>query len=68
MDSIEKQVSEVLYNLNWLMESHNSHVELIDIKGSKVIIRCVGYCAECETDCLGVAFEERIPGIKLIRK
>lgn len=66
MDDLEKQVLEVLHNLNWLLESHDSYAELIEIKGKKVIIRCVGYCSECETDCVGVAFKERMPHIELI--
>lgn len=67
MDEIEKQVLEVLHNLNWLIEPHNSYVELVEIKGKKVVIRCVGSCAACETDCIGVAFKERMPDIELIR-
>jgi Fe-S cluster biogenesis protein NfuA len=67
MSEIEKQVLEVLHNLNWLLEAHGSYVKLIKIKGNKVVVRCIGYCAECETDCIGVAFKERIPDIELIR-
>ena len=68
MDDIEKQVLEVIHNLNWLLEAHESHVELIRIKGNQVFIRCAGHCTECETDCIGVAFEERLPDIILVRK
>ena len=68
MDQIEKQDLEVIHNLNWLLEAHDSHVELIRIKGNQVIIRCVGHCTECETDCIGVAFKERMPEILLVRK
>ena len=67
MNEIERRVSEVLENLNWLMESHNSYAELVEIEGKKVVIRCIGSCAECETDCVGVAFNERMPDIELIR-
>jgi len=66
MDEIEQRVLEILRNVNWLMEAHNSHAELMEIKDNRVVIRCVGYCAECELDCLGVAFKERMPDIKLI--
>ena len=66
MSEIEKQVNEVLHNLNWLLEPHDSFVELIEIKGKRVIIRCVGHCTTCKTDCIGVAFKERMPDIKLI--
>ncbi len=66
MNEIEKLVSDVLHNLNWLIEPHDSFVELIEVKGSRVVIRCVGSCAECETDCIGVAFKERMPDIELI--
>jgi Fe-S cluster biogenesis protein NfuA len=66
MDEIEKQVIEVLYNVNWLLESHDSSAELIGIKGNKVTIRCIGYCAKCESACVQVAFKERMPDIDLI--
>jgi hypothetical protein len=66
MDEIEKQVLEVLHNLNWLLEAHDSFTELIEVQGSKVILRCVGQCCDCETDCVGVAFKERMPDIELI--
>ncbi|MBI5099175.1 MAG: NifU family protein [Nitrospirae bacterium] len=66
MREIEEKVHEVLHNLNWLLESHNSFAELVAIKGKKVTIRCVGYCAECESRCVQVAFNERMPEIKLV--
>ncbi len=66
MDEIEKQVHEVLHNLNWLLEAHNSYAELVEIHDNKVVIRCVGQCSECETDCVGVAFKERMPHIELV--
>ncbi|NOZ67925.1 MAG: hypothetical protein GXP46_01440 [Deferribacteres bacterium] len=66
MNNIEQRVHEVLHNLNWLLEAHDSFAELVEVKGNKVVIRCVGYCAECETDCVGVAFKERMPDIELI--
>ncbi|MBI5408465.1 MAG: NifU family protein [Nitrospirae bacterium] len=66
MNEIERQVSEVLHNLNWLMEPHDSFVELIKVKGHTVILRCVGHCAGCETDCVRTAFKERMPDIELI--
>ncbi len=66
MDEIEQQVAEVLHNLNWLLEAHDSFVELIEIQGNNVIIRCVGQCRNCETDCVGVAFKERMPDIELV--
>lgn len=66
MKEIERQVHEVLHNVNWLLESHNSFAELIQIKGKKVIIRCVGHCADCESDCVRVAFRERMPNINLV--
>jgi Fe-S cluster biogenesis protein NfuA len=66
MREIEKKVHEVLHNLNWLLESHNSFAELIAIKGKKVIIRCSGFCAECESRCVQIAFNERMPEVKLV--
>lgn len=66
MDEIERTVQEVLHNLNWLLEAHGSFAELVEIKGNKVVIRCIGECATCETDCVGVAFKERMPGIDVV--
>ena len=66
MEDIRRQVMEVLHNLNWLLEAHDSFAELIRIKGNKVVLRCVGQCRDCETDCVGVAFKERMPDIELI--
>lgn len=66
MSEIEIKVKEVLHNVNWMLEAHNSVAELIKIKGNKVFIRCIGYCAECESDCVRVAFRERMPDIKLV--
>ena len=66
MNDLEKQVLEILHNLNWLLEAHNSSVELVEINGARVIIHCIGHCAECETDCVGVAFNEWMPDIELI--
>lgn len=63
---LEKQVNEVLHNLNWLLEAHNSFVELVEIKGDTVVVNCTGSCSECDTNCVGIAFKERMPDIKLI--
>ena len=68
MNGTEKQVLEVLHNLNWLLEPHESFVELIAVEGEQVVIRCVGACVGCETDCIGTAFKERMPHIELIRQ
>lgn len=65
-EDLRERIMEVLYNVNWLLESHESYAELVSIEGNKVIIRCVGHCAECETNCVGQAFEERMPDIELI--
>ncbi len=65
-NNIEQRVIEVLHNVNWLLEAHNSYAELIEIDGNKVILHCTGHCAKCETDCVGVAFRERMPEIVLV--
>jgi Fe-S cluster biogenesis protein NfuA len=66
MNDIEIRALGVIHNLNWLLQSHESSVELVDVRGNKVFIRCIGYCSECEDDCVGVAFKERMPEIELI--
>lgn len=66
MEDINRKVAEVLHNLNWLLESHDSFAELVEIRGDNVVIRTTGFCAECETACVEVAFKERMPDIRLI--
>jgi len=66
MATIEQRVIEVLHNVNWMLEAHDSFAELIEVNGNTVIIKCTGACAGCETNCVGVAFEERMPDIVLI--
>jgi Fe-S cluster biogenesis protein NfuA len=66
MNNTEQKVLEVLHNVNWLLEAHNSFAELVEISGNKVVLRCKGHCAECETNCIGVAFQERMPDIELV--
>lgn len=65
-NNIEKRVNEVLHNVNWLLDAHESFAELVEIKGNKIVLRCVGQCSGCETDCVGLAFKERMPDIELI--
>ena len=64
--NIEARVREVLDNLNWLLDAHNSSATLIKIEGNKVHLLCVGECATCETECIQVAFHERMPDIEVI--
>ncbi len=66
MNDIEIKALGIIHNLNWLLESHDSSVELVGIKDKKIVLRCVGYCVECESDCIGVAFKERMPEIELV--
>jgi Fe-S cluster biogenesis protein NfuA len=63
---IEKQILEVLHNINWLLEAHDSRAELLEVKGRKVILRYIGPCSHCRTDCLGVTLKEQMPDINLI--
>ncbi len=58
----------ILHDLNWMLEPHDSYAELVEIKGSNVVIHCVGTCVDCETDCIGTAFQERMPTMKLVRQ
>jgi Fe-S cluster biogenesis protein NfuA len=65
-NDIETRVREVLHNLNWLLDAHDSSAELVKIEGTKVILNCIGQCASCETECIQVAFRERMPDVELI--
>ena len=67
-NKIEARVRDVLHNLNWLLESHDSSAELIKIEGNKVFLLCTGECATCDTECIQVAFRERMPEVELILK
>jgi Fe-S cluster biogenesis protein NfuA len=67
LEEKKQRVREVLHNLNWLLESHNSYAELVEIQGNNVIVRTTGACAECETGCVETAFRERMPDITLIQ-
>ncbi len=67
-NTIEARVRDVLHNLNWLLDAHDSSVELIKIKGNKVYLHCEGECATCDTECIQVAFRERMPEIEVILK
>lgn len=62
----EARVREVLHNLNWLLDSHDSSAELIKIEGNKVFLLCIGECATCDTECIQVAFSERMPEVEVI--
>ncbi len=68
MNNTEKRVLDVLQNINWLMNAHNSYAELMEIKGRKVVIRCVGICVECKIDCIETAFTESMPDITVVRQ
>jgi len=65
-DDIEARVREVLHNLNWLLDSHDSSAELIKIEGNKVFLLCKGERATCDTACIQVAFNERMPEVEVI--
>ncbi len=66
IEDIKQRVREVLHNLNWLLESHDSFAELVEVNGNNVVVRTTGYCAECETACVQIAFRERMPEINLV--
>lgn len=66
MEEIKQQVLEVLHNVNWMLEAHDSYAELVEVNGRKVVIRHSGRCADCETNCVGVAFQERMPHVEVI--
>ena len=65
-NNIEARVREVLHNLNWLLDAHDSRAELIKIEGNKVFLLCTGECATCDTECIQVAFSERMPEVEVV--
>lgn len=67
-NDIEVRVREVLDNLNWLLDAHDSSAELLKIEDNTVYILCKGQCASCETECIQVAFSERIPEVEIVIK
>lgn len=67
-NNTEAHVRDVLHDLNWLLDAHDSSAELIKIEGNTVYLLCKGQCASCETECIQVAFSERMPEIELVIK
>ncbi len=65
-NNIKARVLEVLESLEWLLDSHDSSVELVEIKENKVILHPEGECADCDTNCIEQAFREKIPAIEVI--
>ena len=63
---IEASVKEVLKNVNWLMEGHDSYAELVSIEDNNVVVRCVGHCAGCDENCVKAAFSEQLPEVDLV--
>lgn len=63
---LRKKISEVLHNVNWMLEAHESFAELVDVHGKKVIIRSTGFCSECDTNCVEAAFKDRLPDIEIV--
>ena len=61
----KQQVLQILEGLELLLETHNSSVELVKIKGNKVILHSEGQCAECDTNCIEQAFREKIPSAEI---
>ncbi len=66
MNDFEVRVSEIVNNLNWLLEAHSSFAELVEVKSGTVTISFKGQCAECEINCIDAAFKEWLPDVKLI--
>jgi len=66
MAEIEKQITEILDSMNWILEAHDSCAELVEIKGKKVVIQLAGQCADCETNCIEEAIYQILPDIELI--
>ncbi len=66
MNDFEVRVLEIMNNLNWLFEAHNSFAELLEVKSGTVTISLKGQCAECEINCIDTAFKEWLPDVELI--
>ncbi len=66
MKANKKQILEILDSLGWLLDSHDSFAELVEIKDNKVILQGGGQCLDCDSNCIEVAFREQLPGIEVM--
>ena len=66
MNEIEKQITEILDSMSYILDSHESSAEIVEIEGNKVVIQMIGQCADCDTNCIEEAIYEKLPDIELI--
>ncbi len=66
MIDLEKQITEILDSMNYILDFHERSAEIVEIKGNKVIIQMFGQCADCDTNCIEEAIYEKLPDIELI--
>ncbi len=67
MSNNKELIIEMIDNINWLLEAHNSHVELVEIMGSKIVLRYEGQCSACKIDCAAFAINMTMPDMKIIK-
>jgi Fe-S cluster biogenesis protein NfuA len=66
MNEIKKQITEILDSMSYILDSHESSAEIVEIKGNKVVIQMFGQCADCDTNCIEEAIYEKLSDIELI--
>ena len=66
MNEIEKQITEILDSMSYILDSHESSAEIVEIEGNNVVIQMIGKCADCDTNCIEEAIYEKLPDIELI--
>lgn len=65
MNDLEKQITEILDSMNYILDFHESSAEIVEIKGNRVVIQMIGQCAECDTNCIEDAIYQKLPDIDL---
>ncbi len=64
-ETTREEILKVLMSLQWLMETHDGHLELGEIDGDKIYIHCSGECISCDTKCIQEAIAVKWPHLKV---
>ncbi|MEF9427498.1 MAG: NifU family protein, partial [Candidatus Mariimomonas ferrooxydans] len=58
VNNTSKDIEEILNGLKWLLDVHDSFVELVEVKGNTVFLQIGGQCMDCESSCIKEALKE----------